>query len=274
MASEDIVTQPPTDPPDTSPPVDAGAELQKTQQYVQLWRLRARLEFVMLGFIGLLAASIATAFIVLDLGEDDLRSGAWGYAILWIISLLRASSVLLPIPGSGLTVAAGAVMDPLYGIPVPIAVGVTAGTAESIGEFTGYYAGINGGKLMEGRPLYEKISGWIKKAPFPTMFFMAFAPSPLFDVAGLAAGAARVPIRIFYPAILLGKVGRGILMAAAGYYASEFLMDLIDVLQLEGATSILDSTEGKVAAAVVAIIAFAGGALIVGKYKDRIAKLI
>jgi membrane protein DedA with SNARE-associated domain len=273
LPPEAPATEPPPDLPDSTP-TDPGAELQKTQQYIQFGRLRARLEFVMLAFIGVFAATVATAFILLDLGEDDLRSGAWGYAILWVISLLRASSVLLPIPGSGLTVAAGAVMSPLGGIPVPIAVGLAAGTAESIGEFTGYYAGINGGKLMEGRPIYEKISAWIKKAPFPTMFVMAFAPSPLFDVAGLAAGAARVPIRIFYPAILLGKVGRGILMAAAGYYASEFLMDVIDVLQGEGASSVLDSTEGKVAAAIVVLVALGGGAFIIGKYKDRLAKLI
>jgi uncharacterized membrane protein YdjX (TVP38/TMEM64 family) len=273
LAPEELETQLPADLPEAQPPVDAGAELQKTQQYLQLWRLRARLELVMLVAIGIFAASIAAAFILLDLGEDDLRSGAWGYAILWVISILRASSVLLPIPGSGLTVAAGAIMDPLWD-PRPIAVGVTAGTAESIGEFTGYYAGINGGRLMEGRPLYEKISTWIKKAPFPTMFLMAFMPSPLFDVAGLAAGAARVPIRIFYPAILLGKVGRGIIMAAAGYYASAFLTDLIDIRQGEGATSILDSTEGKVAAAVVALVALAGGAFVIGKYRDRIARMI
>lgn len=274
MASEELETQPPAGAPEERAPVDAGAELEKTQQYVQLWRLRARLEFVMLVAIGAFAASIAAAFIILDLGEDDLRGGAWGYAILWVISFLRASSVLLPIPGSGLTVAAGAVMDPLWGIPVPLAVGVTAGTAESLGEFTGYYAGINGGRLMEGRPLYEKVSAWIKKAPLPTMFLMAFMPSPLFDVAGLAAGAARVPIRIFYPAILLGKTFRGIIMAAAGYYASAFLTDLIDILQGEGATSILDSTEGKIAAAIIVVVALGGGAFIIGKYRDRIARMI
>jgi len=270
LASEEPAIQPPPDVPETLPTVDAGAELYKTQQYVQFWRVRARLEFVMLAVIGLFASSVAAAFILLDLGEDDLRSGALGFAILWVISLLRASSVLLPIPGSGLTIAAGAIMDPLWGIPVPIAVGVTAGTAESIGEFTGYYAGINGGKLMEGRPIYEKVSAWIKKAPFPTMFVMAFMPSPVFDVAGLAAGAARVPIRIFYPAILLGKIGRGIIMAAAGYYASAFLIDLIDTLQGEGASSLLDSTEGKIAAALVALIALIGGALIIGKYRDHL----
>ena len=193
---------------DTTAPVSPGEELQEIQQYVRLWRFSVRLEFLMLGLIAVFAVGVAAAFVILDLGSDDI-TGGWGYPILWGISLLRASSVLLPIPGSGLTIAAGGIMDPLWGIPVPIAVGVTAGTAESLGEFTGYFAGLNGGKLMEKRPLYRRLRDWIQKSPFLTMFVMSFTPSPLFDVAGLAAGAARLPIRIFYPAILAGKIGRG-----------------------------------------------------------------
>jgi uncharacterized membrane protein YdjX (TVP38/TMEM64 family) len=257
---------------ETPPTPDPGEELQRTQQYVQLWRLNIRLEYLMLVAIGVFAATIAVAFILLDLGEDDI-TGGWGYPILWVISLLRASSVLLPIPGSGLTIAAGGIMDPLRGIPVPIAVGVTAGTAESIGEFTGYYAGINGGKLMEGRKIYETMRRWIARAPFATMLVMSFAPSPLFDVAGLAAGAARVPIRIFYPAILIGKVARGILMAAAGYYASDWLLDIIDVIQGDAAKSLVDSTEEKVAAVIVAAVALGAGAFLAHRFRAKLKKL-
>ncbi len=226
----------------------------------------------MLAAIAAFAAAIAASFVVLDLGEDDI-TGGWGYPMLWVISILRASSVLLPIPGSGLTIAAGGLMDPLWGIPVPIAVGVTAGTAESLGEFTGYYAGINGGKLMEGRRIYETIRKWIQRAPFPTMLAMSFAPSPLFDVAGLAAGAARVPIRIFYPAILLGKVGRGILMATAGYYASDWLLDVFDFLEGEAAKSLLDSTEGKIAVAFCVVAILAVGFFLFRKFRTQLAKL-
>ena len=226
----------------------------------------------MLMAIGVFALTIAVAFIVLDLGEDDI-TGGWGYPILWVISFLRASSVLLPIPGSGLTIAAGGIMDPLWGIPVPIAVGVTAGTAESLGEFTGYYAGINGGKLMEGRKIYETVRRWIARAPFVTMLAMSFAPSPLFDVAGLAAGAARVPIRIFYPAILIGKVGRGILMAAAGYYAKDWLLDIIDFIEGDAAKSLVDSTEEKIAALIVAVVALGAGAFLAHRFRAQLAKL-
>lgn len=200
----------------------AGAELERRHQYLSLWRLNVRLEIVMLGMLGCLALAIAVAFVMLDLGEDDI-TGTWGYPALWLISLLRASSVLIPIPGGGLTIAAGAAMDPVWGIPAPIMVGVAAGSAESIGEFTGYLAGVNSGRLMEERKFYRTVRGWIQRRAFTTMLLMSLAPSPVFDVAGLAAGAARVPIRVFYPAILIGKVGRGIAMGFVGFYGIEVL---------------------------------------------------
>ena len=249
---------------------DPGAELEATQQFIQLLGVRLRLEILMLAVIGVFAVSVAAAFVLLDLGEDDI-TGGWGYPILWVISGLRASSVLLPIPGSGLTIAAGGLMDPLYGIPVPIAVGVTAGSAESLGEFTGYYAGINGGKLMEGRRIYEVIRRWIQKAPFPTMLVMAFMPSPLFDVAGLAAGAARVPIRIFYPAILIGKVARGIMMAAAGYWGIELIEK---IFELGIVKDIVGSTEGKIAIGLAAVVLVAIAVILLRIYRQQLSRLL
>ncbi len=205
--------------------VDAGDELQRTLQYIHLWRLNLRLEYAMLALIGTFAVSMTAAFFLLDLGKDDI-TGALGYPALWLFALLRASSVLIPLPGGGLTMIAGATMDPLWGIPVPIAVGLTAGTAESLGEFTGYYAGLHSGKLMEGRRIYELIRRWIRRRAFLTTLVMSLAPSPIFDVAGIAAGGARVPVRVFYPALLIGKVSRSIAMAAAGYWGVEAIRSL------------------------------------------------
>lgn len=253
-----------TQPVQTEQPPDPDEEVQKQLQYVRLWRVSVRLEYASLAAIGVFAVSVAVAFIALGLGEDDI-TGGWGYPLLWVISGLRAASVILPIPGGGLTIAAGAIMEPLWGIPVPIAVGVTAGSAESLGEFTGYWAGVNGGKLMEGRRLYELIRRWIRKAPFPTMFVMSFMPSPLFDVAGIAAGAARVPIRIFYPAILLGKIGRATIMAAVGLYASDFVVNLFDVMELQFVGDLLDSWGGR---ALVAIAALIGIVIVVAAFRE------
>jgi uncharacterized membrane protein YdjX (TVP38/TMEM64 family) len=203
-------------------------DLDLVQQQLRLGRFRLQLEYIILGLIAIMAVSIAVGFIAFDIGTDDVKR--WGYPGLWLVSGLRAASVVLPIPGSGLTIAAGAFMDPLFGIPVPIAVGVTAGTAESLGEFTGYAAGYSGGRILEKRTLYQRVKTWIRKRAFITIMIMGLMPSPLFDVAGLAAGASRVPIRIFWPAVLIGKITRGIAMAATGFYGIAILEKIFEIL--------------------------------------------
>ena len=94
---------------------------------------RLRLESLLLGAIGLFVVSLLALFIAFDVGAEDVER--WGYAGLFGFSLLRASSVILPIPGSGMTFAAGGFMNSAWGIPAPVLVGVIAGFAESLGEF-------------------------------------------------------------------------------------------------------------------------------------------
>jgi uncharacterized membrane protein YdjX (TVP38/TMEM64 family) len=206
-------------------PAAAGTELHRTLTYIQLWRLHVRLEYAALALVAAFAISVTAGLLILGVDREQIT--ALGYPALWLFSLIRAASVLIPVPGGGVTVLAGATMDPLWGIPAPIAVGVTAGTAESIGEFTGYYAGVNGGKLMEGRRLYDRVRRSIERRAFLTTLAMSLAPSPVFDVAGIAAGGARVPIRVFYPAVLIGKVSRAVVMATLGYWGFETLQGFL-----------------------------------------------
>jgi len=184
--------------------------------FLYLGRRRLRLESLLLGAIALLAVTLLALFFALDLGADDVER--WGYAGLFGLSLLRAASVVLPIPGSGMTFAAGGFMDSAWGIPAPVLVGVVAGFAESLGEFTGYGAGMGGIQMLNKRNIYRRIKDWMKRRAFITVFAMSLMPSMLFDVAGLVAGATRVPVRVFYPAMLMGKMLRGIAMATAGFY--------------------------------------------------------
>jgi len=186
---------------------------------------RLRLESLLLGAIGLFVVSLLALFIAFDVGAEDVER--WGYAGLFGFSLLRASSVILPIPGSGMTFAAGGFMNSAWGIPAPVLVGVIAGFAESLGEFTGYAAGMGGIQMLNRRRIYHRVKDWMKRRAFMTVFAMSLMPSVLFDVAGLVAGATRVPVRVFYPAMLMGKVLRGIAMATAGFYGIGLLQQVL-----------------------------------------------
>lgn len=182
---------------------------------------RLRLEYVILAAALAVAGALALTFIALGLGVQDVDR--WGYGGLFVVALLRSASVMLPMPGSGLVFVAGGLLHPIWGVPAPLLVGLTAGFAESIGEFTGYGAGMGGSRMLSERRLYQRVKGWVRRRSFVTIFAMSLAPSPVFDVAGLAAGATRIPVRVFYPALLLGKVLRATVMATAGLYGIELL---------------------------------------------------
>lgn len=202
-----------------------AVEVEPQGLFVHLGRRRVRLEFLLIATILCIALAATVLFFALHLGTDDLER--YGYGGLFLIALLRSASVVIPMPGGGIVFAAGGLLDPVFGIPAPVLVGLTAAVAESFGELTGYGAGMGGSTIVTERQLYRRVKGWIRKRPFTTVFAMSLFPSPLFDVAGLAAGAARVPIRTFYPALLVGKSIRGITVATMGYYGIGLLDRLI-----------------------------------------------
>lgn len=200
-------------------------EVEPQGLFIHLGRRRVRLEFLLIAAILVIALAATVLFFALHLGTDDLER--YGYGGLFLIALLRSASVVIPMPGGGVVFAAGGLLSPVWGIPAPILVGLTAALAESFGELTGYGAGMGGSTLVTKRQLYQRVRGWIHERPFTTVLAMSLFPSPLFDVAGLAAGAARVPMRKFYPALLLGKSVRGIAVATMGYYSIGLIDQLI-----------------------------------------------
>ncbi len=205
--------------------VQESSEAEPRGVGLYLERRRRRLELLLLGVIALLAVALLALFFALDLGVDDVER--WGYGGLFGIALLRAASVVLPMPGAGITFAAGGFLDSAWGVPAPVLVGVVVGFAESLGEFTGYAAGMTGSQMLRKRGVYQRIKDWMERRAFLTVFAMSLTPSPLFDVAGLVAGATRVPVRVFYPAMLMGKVLRGIVVATAGFYGIGLLEQVL-----------------------------------------------
>lgn len=211
--------------PETSAHEHHAIEVEPQGLYVHLGRRRVRLEYLLVVLMLGVALAAVISLWALDLGADDLER--WGYGGLFLIALLRSASVVIPVPAPGLIFGAGALLDSHWGIPAPVMVGLVAGTAESIGEMTGYAAGVGGSTLAHKSRLYADIKRRVQKRPVVTVLVLSLFPSPVFDIAGLAAGASRVPIRLFYPPLLVGKVLRATFWAAAGYFGVDFVGDLI-----------------------------------------------
>lgn len=175
-------------------------------------RFAWRLEYTFLIASGVLLTLFAIAFFYFSTDISNLRS--WGYAGLFLINLIGAASILLPSPAGASVLGGGALLSPFLGIPAFLWVGVVAGTAEAIGEITGYAAGYGGRIVVEDKPSYKRIARWMESHGTATMFALSVTPNPLFDVAGLAAGAVRMPIRRFFLTVLAGKIIKDTWMAA------------------------------------------------------------
>jgi uncharacterized membrane protein YdjX (TVP38/TMEM64 family) len=191
--------------------------------YIRAGGRRVRFEYALMAMVGALALCIAALALALQLGPTDVQR--WGYPGLFAIALLRSASVVIPVPGAGITFAGGGFLDGHWGVPAPLLVGLTVAVAESIGEFTGYAAGMGGSRMLESGRFYQRVRAWVQQRAALTIFLMSLFPSFVFDVAGLAAGATSVPVRVFYPAMLAGKILRGISVATLGYYSVDFVED-------------------------------------------------
>jgi len=173
-----------------------------------------RLEYTLLIAVALLLTFFALAFFYFSTDISNLKS--YGYVGLFLVNVIGAASILLPSPAAASVFGAGALLDDFLGIPAFIWVGLVAGLGEAVGEFSGYAAGYGGRIVVEKRPEYARIHRWMDSHGTVTMFLMSTVPNPLFDVAGLAAGAVQMPMKRFFVAVLAGKIIKDTWMAAAG----------------------------------------------------------
>lgn len=179
----------------------------------------------MFGAVALLMALFAFLFFYFDFDLDTLNK--YGYAGLFLISLTSAASIIMPMPGAAAITGAGAVLNPVFGVPVPVLVALVAGPAEAIGELTGYAAGYGGHTLVRRRRGYARLHRWMERRGVITMFAISAVPNPLADIAGLAAGAVRMPLWHFFAGVLPGKCLKNLYLAAGGLAAGDLIERLI-----------------------------------------------
>lgn len=133
----------------------------------------------------------------------------YGYSGIFVFNLLSNASLILPIPGVAVTSLMGTVFHPFW-------VAIAAGSGAALGELSGYLAGFSGRVVVERTPSYERVENWMKKYGEVAVLVLAFVPNPLFDIAGIIAGALRMALWRFLIFCWVGKVGKMLLFAYAG----------------------------------------------------------
>jgi membrane protein YqaA with SNARE-associated domain len=128
----------------------------------------------------------------------------YGYLGAFLISLIGNGTVLLPVFVLPILCAIGVFLFPATGIAGPIIVGLVGGAGAGIGEITGYMLGYSGRGVIKNRKIYLRLVEWMKKWGALVIFINALIPF-FFDVAGIAAGALRLPLWKFVLACWLGR---------------------------------------------------------------------
>jgi membrane protein YqaA with SNARE-associated domain len=209
----DLRTTDPTAPPaDAETPIEAAVEAVETviAERRRLWRREYTVLLAVAFFLS------AFAYAVYVLGADPSHLRRYGYVGVFLIPLIGAASFILPMPGLAVIATGGALLDPVFGIPPWIVVGLLAGLGEALGELTGYAAGYGGRAVIQERRFMRTLERWMHRQGSLVMFTMSVLPNPFFDVAGVIAGAVRMPIWKFFLAVLAGKVIKSMYVAGAG----------------------------------------------------------
>jgi len=143
---------------------------------------------------------------------------SYGYVGIFLISVLGNATIVLPVPVILTAFLGGGIFNPL-------AVAVVTSLGATIGELTGYMAGISGRGLIENKGKIEKVKNWMSKHGLWTLFVLAVIPNPLFDLAGIVAGATRIPVYKYLIVVWLGKLIKFLVFSflGAGVFRWNFL---------------------------------------------------
>ena len=166
-----------------------------------------------------LAAVVGVSVVVFSIRDRVEEFAAFGYPGIFLVALLANATVLLPAPGVAVVFAMGGIFNPVF-------VGLAAGSGGALGELSGYLAGYSGQAVVERMDVYARIEPWIRKYGGWAILVLSAIPNPFFDIAGVAAGIAKMPMVRFLFFCWIGQIIKMTLFALAGAYSITWILDL------------------------------------------------
>jgi membrane protein YqaA with SNARE-associated domain len=163
-----------------------------------------------------LLIAIAISLSVYVISDRVEEFGRYGYPGIFVLNMLSSATIVVPAPGLAVVSMMGAVLNPFL-------VGVCAGAGDAVGELTGYLAGYSGRAVIEDTARYRRLVAWTEKYGLWVIFVLSVIPNPLFDLAGIAAGALKIPLQRFVLVCWIGKTIKTTLFALGGQTIAEAL---------------------------------------------------
>jgi uncharacterized membrane protein YdjX (TVP38/TMEM64 family) len=161
---------------------------------------------------------IALTVFIYSVRDRAAELAVYGYPGIFLIAFMTNATVLLPAPGIAVVFAMGAIFNPVY-------IALAAGAGGALGELSGYLAGFSGQAVAEQTRIYARLHAWIERHGFWAVLALAALPNPFFDVAGVAAGILKMPLKTFLLAVWIGVTIKMFLFAWVGSTSLSWLLD-------------------------------------------------
>lgn len=180
-------------------------------------------------FLLVMVPSVGLLVLTLTVDRDEAESwfAALGYPGVFLANLLSTATVFFPVPG--LTAVAQALIISEGNVLDPFTVGLLGGLGMGLGETTAYLTGFAGSEIAREtqmqpprwlRPFLSRLIRFVdwlmKHYGLPTLFVLSVIPDPIFEFAGITAGATRIGFRKFMAVVLAGNILRGLLLVYFG----------------------------------------------------------
>ena len=160
---------------------------------------------------------VAITVFIYSFRDRVQEFAAYGYPGIFLVALMANATVFLPAPGVAVVFAMGSIFNPM-------GVALAAGTGGALGELSGYLAGFSGQAVIENTNAYDRIHPWVVKYGSWAILLLSAIPNPFFDIAGVAAGIAKMSLRRFLVACWMGQLIKMALFAYAGFYSVDWLL--------------------------------------------------
>lgn len=161
-------------------------------------------------YIGIFTA-ITFSLLIFIFRDSLVYFKQFGYLGLFILNTLGSATLAIPTPLFLTAIAAGSVLNPFF-------VTIISSLGSAIGELTGYWVGYNAVDVLEKDKNVQKVKGWMDKYGLMALFVLSAIPNPIFDAAGIFAGATKIPVYKYLLIVWLGKMVKFAVLAFSGYF--------------------------------------------------------
>lgn len=171
-----------------------------------------------LAVVAVVVLNVATyALLATDTAQRLVASvEQYAYPGAFVLALLTNLTLAVPVPYNPV------VLQLMVAVERPLAVALLAAAGSALGESTGWWVGSQGRAVLPSTGRAGAVVRRLQRLSvhrwpaFWSLAAFAAVPNPAFDVAGLVAGAARVPYLLFLAAAFLGRLARFSLFVLLG----------------------------------------------------------